>query len=89
MTLERVEEIFKEGIEYSGEGLDATYEGIKIIAKYTSKNKNVIMGAEQNIIFCGDVEDCLSNGMGEQDIRRLASLGWFLDEGDSGFTTFI
>lgn len=63
---------------------DNTFKGMQIIAKY---NDNIVRGAGHDIIYCGDIDECLEKGMTEADATELAKLNWMIDE--EGFSKFV
>lgn len=84
MTREELNKIFKE-TNSKWEG-DNALKGINILAKYTGK---VVRGAEHDIIYCGDIDECLEAGMTKEDAKELALLNWMVDEYDNGFSCFV
>ena len=84
MDVETIKQILDEA-ESKWEG-DNVYKGMQIIAKYTEK---IVRDASHDIIFCGDVEECIKAGMTRKDVIELGKLNWMVDEWGHGFSTFV
>lgn len=84
MTKERLQEIFNK-TESNWDG-DNAFKGMQILSKY---NDYILRASEHDIVYCGDIEECLEKGMTEEDAIQLAKLNWSIDEWETGFSCFV
>lgn len=78
MTKEEIIEIF-ENVESSyKEKIDSTFIGLSIISKYSNY---VIQGANHDVIWSEDIDNLIDADITNEDIRELASLGFFIEDG--------
>ena len=54
--------------------------GLNIIAKYSPKK--VIVGAEHDIIYCGDIGSLIGFGITKEDVEYLSKINWHIEEGE-------
>ena len=76
MTEERFLEIFEE-VEIDYKDIDGTLEGLKIMSKYT---KRVIHGADNDIIYCEDIETLIEGGITEEEVTKLSKYGFMIED---------
>lgn len=88
MTNERIIEIMKntESELYKIDG-DKSLMGLQILSKYTEKR--VLQGADHDIIYGPDIDECVENGITEEDVIELAKLNWMIDSESDGFACFV
>lgn len=79
MTQEDLEKIFEE-TESKWEG-DNALEGLLILRKYFDNNKNVLCGADHDIIYSVDIHEAMKNGLTKEDVIKLAKLNWMIEDG--------
>lgn len=79
MEREELEKIF-EDTESKWDG-DNAFQGLIIIRKYFP-DKDIICGADHDIIYSVDVDDMLEAGLSEKDAIALRKLNWMLHDGD-------
>lgn len=78
ITEERFLEIMSNdeyGISWEG---DNAYQGLQIIAKYTS---NLICGADHDVIWSEDISKLIEKGITEEEVDRLRKLNWMVEDG--------
>lgn len=77
ITTERFKEIF-EGDSKLDAG-DNAFAGLQIIAKYINpKEKELICGADHDVIYSVDVDDLIDAGITEEDAIALRTLNWMI-----------
>lgn len=79
MTREKFEEIFK--VTYSDWKGDNAIQGLTIIMKYI-KDKDIICGADHDVIYSVDIDDLIEAGITEADATALATLNWIIYDGE-------
>jgi len=84
ITKEQVIEIF-ENTDASAKG-DNSLWGCNIIAKYTTP---VIQGADRGMIISEDIDKLIDAGITVEDVRKLASINWSLDEEDEYLICYV
>jgi len=76
MDFEQVEKIFEDTeINIDDVKGDKTLAGFNIIAKYTD---SVIEGADADVIYSADIDHLIEKGITEEDLIRLAELGFYI-----------
>ena len=84
MTKEKLYQIFEEtNSKWDG---DNAFQGLMILSKYT---KDLIEGADHEVIWSADIDVILSAGLTEADAKSLALLNWHLDEDGDCFSCFV
>lgn len=76
MTEERFLEIFEE-VDTDYKDIDCTLEGLMIMSKYT---KRVIHGADNDIIYCEDIETLIEGGITEEEVTKLSKYGFMIED---------
>jgi len=85
MTEERFIEIFEDdSINSEWEG-DNAYQGLQILAKYTS---NLIQGAEHDKIYSEDISTLVEEGITEEEALSLKKLNWMIED-DTYLACFV
>lgn len=56
---------------------DNAFMGLQILSKYT---KNLIQGAEHDIIYSISIEDAIELNITDEDLIQLAKLNWMIHE---------
>lgn len=78
MTPERLEEILEE--DSMGEWLgDNALHGLNIIAKYFSVRKEILVGADHDVIYSVGIDELAAAGITEEDAKKLRELNWMVD----------
>lgn len=80
MDTKQLQEIFDQ-TEAEWEG-DNAFQGLQIIRKYFP-DKDVICGAEHDVLYSVDADDLCEAGLTDEDARALRKLNWHIDE-DAG-----
>lgn len=80
VNYEEVEKIFEDGsVDWNG---DNVFQGLMIIAKYIDpKNKDIIKGADHDVIYSEDVQILIDLGMKKEEFKSLAELNWSIEDG--------
>jgi hypothetical protein len=79
MTTERLEEIMTADNDCHWTG-DNAIQGLQIIGQYINANeKNLICGAEHDLIFSVSLEDICEAGITEEDAQKLRNLNWMIE----------
>jgi 3-deoxy-D-arabino-heptulosonate 7-phosphate (DAHP) synthase len=88
MTKEKIIEIMEntesELFEIDGDNI---LMGLQILSNYT--DGRVLQGADHDIIYGPDIDECIENGITEEDVTQLAKLNWILDSETDGFACFV
>lgn len=90
MDYKRLTEIFSEendNGERDWEG-DNALRGLKILEKY-APGKDVITGADHDIIFSISGEKALEKGLTEEEALTLRKLNWSFSEDYGNFSCFV
>jgi len=78
ITYEKFEEIF-ETTDSNWNG-DNCFQGLMIISKYIDPNKkDLITGAEHDIVYSVGIEELIKAGITEEDATALSKLNWSFD----------
>lgn len=77
MKQEEFEKIFEETIAV--EKTNGFFKGLQIIYKYIKDRKDIITGAQHDIVYSVDVDDLLNEDISIEDTIELAKLGWLVD----------
>jgi hypothetical protein len=64
---------------------DNAFMGLQILSKYT---KNLIQGAEHDIIYSISIEDAIELNITDEDLIQLAKLNWMIYE-ENDFACFV
>jgi len=76
-TIQLIKNIMANETEFSFDtGKDWTFEGLKIISKYTSR---VITNAHNGKIFSDEVKNLIHAGIGVEDFIALARYGYSIE----------
>lgn len=78
MTYEKFEELFEE-TESKWDG-DNAFQGLQIIAKYI-KDKDILCGADHDIIYSVDVNELIEAEISEEDVIQLRKFNWMIEGG--------
>lgn len=90
-TIEHIEKIFDEDSDIESEWKgDNAFQGLQILAKYMNPlEKDLICGADHDVIYGPNVYDLIANGMTEEDVEKLAKLNWSYDSESESFNCFV
>jgi len=76
LTVDEIIQIFeKDSGKWEG---DNCFKGLQIISKYT---KNIIQGADHDIIYSEDIEILIEHGMTKKEFVQLRKLNWHIEDG--------
>ena len=79
MTKEEIIDLFKNTNVNHSEENDNTFLGLSIIAKYSNY---VVQGASHDVIWSEDLDNLIDADITDEDIIRLAELGFFIEDGE-------
>ena len=92
MTQEKFLEIFNDEdnkIKRKWDG-DNALQGLLILAKYIDPTKkDIICGADHDIIYGPEISDLVDGGITEEDVIKLKSLNWGLSDDNYCLTCFV
>ena len=77
MTQQEFEKIFEETVRVNQ--TNGFFKGLQIIYKYIKDRKDIITGAEHDVVYSVDVDDLLNEDIRIEDTIELAKLGWLVD----------
>lgn len=77
MTKEKFKEMMENNDNIGVWKGDNAFQGLQILSKYT---KNLIRGAEHDIIYSENVEILLKAGITEEDVKELNKLNWIIED---------
>ncbi|GGG61358.1 hypothetical protein [Hymenobacter glacieicola] len=85
MTLQELEEIFEQEPTMPS-GIDRTFEGLKILSKYTDE---VVGAPAHDIIYSIDVDTALEAGLTKEEAVLLRQYNWGISEEYDCFYKFV